>query len=119
MKKIILQGDIKLEVCEAPKGVKEIFAGEEYTLAVGEQTGHSHIVRVKDKPLGVKVFKNAEGQLFVHLEGIGTLTHEGTGTEHGTHKLAPEWYRVGGGQSSVIGEKEYDYFNLESRRVID
>ena len=106
MNKIIhMQGDIQLEPCSIPKGEK-VFEGKEYIVAWGEVTGHAHRVKVKDA--NIQVLKDSEGQMYLFLGEKGELTHE----EHGTHELTPGWYKIG-------HEREHDYFQNESRRVID
>src|SRR3990167_3404519 len=100
------QGDISLIVCEQIKG-KVIKHSGEYILALGETTGHAHKIKVAE-PSQMVVIKDEAGNLFLHLLGEGTLTHE----EHGTHKVSPGWYKLG-------HEREHSYFENETRRVID
>lgn len=114
MKKIYLQGDIAL----FPITKGEFFAvqGEKvkhdgrFVLAYGESTGHKHQVQVAE-PKQMEIVKDANGNYFFHFMGEARLTHE----EHGTHIIAPGFYRFGEKEH----EQEYDYFALATRRVLD
>ena len=106
MNKYHYQGDIQLEPCEQVQG-KVIAHSGEYILALGETTGHAHRIKVAE-PSQMVVIKDNAGNLFLHLLGEGTLTHE----EHGTHKVSPGWYKLG-------REREFCYFEMFTRQVID
>lgn len=76
-------------------------------LALGEKTGHKHILTV-DKPTDLEAWKQLEGGWIITLKTKGTLTHN----QHGPLTIAPGTYRVG-------QEREYDYFAEVTRQVID
>lgn len=78
-----------------------------YVVAYGEATGHHHTLTVKD-PVDLEIRKDAEGRMFFVLHKEGTLTHE----EHGPIVVAPGTYEQ-------KQEREYDWFALETRRVVD
>lgn len=103
---IYIQGDIQLVPCQKQDG-KVIKHNGEFTLALGETTGHSHRVKVKE-PEQMLIVKDTNGNLFINFLGEGVLTHE----EHGTHTIKKGWYKLG-------NEREYDYWSLETRRVQD
>ena len=104
---IHIQGDITLKPVEKPKGLKKEFEGDRFILAYGEATGHHHLLTMP-VPAKVQVFKNKKGETILYIDGVGVITHQ----EHQTHEVAPGWYRLG-------NEQEYDYWALESRKVID
>ena len=106
LQNIHMQGDIQLVPCGKIEG-EEIKHNGEYVLLWGETTGHKHLLKVKD-PEKMRIFKDSEGRLVLELLEEGTLTHE----EHGTHIVTPGWYRMN-------QEQEYDYFEMQSRTVID
>jgi hypothetical protein len=76
-------------------------------LALGETTGHKHVITVP-KIDDMEARKLADGSWLLTLKSEGTLTHE----EHGTLKVAPGRYRFG-------GEREFDWFQKATRKVID
>ena len=105
--KIIMQGDIQLEPCEEPKNIQKVFIGTKYILKHGEN-GNKHTLSVKNKTSEIEVYKNKEGSIFVRIKGVGILTHK----QHGTHIITPQWYRYN-------DEQEFDYFENQTRNIID
>lgn len=76
-------------------------------LALGEKTGHKHVISVIDHN-DMQAWKQLEGGWIITLKSEGTVTHN----QHGTIVVAPGTYRVG-------QEREYDYFQEVARKVID
>ena len=98
-------GDVSFHPIKEATG-KVINHNGSFTLALGEATGHHHLItvpRIED----MEIRETAAGYILV-LKSEGTLTHE----EHGTLTVAPGTYRIG-------KEREYDWFSLATRRVID
>lgn len=77
------------------------------TLALGEKTGHKHVISVLDHN-DLQAWKQLEGGWIITLKTEGTLVHN----QHGTLKIQPGTYRVG-------QEREHDYFAEVTRRVVD
>lgn len=78
-----------------------------FVLALGEQTGHKHVIAV-EKPTDMVIHTLIDGNRIITLFGPATITHE----EHKAITLSPGRYRVG-------KEKEKDWFSLSVRKVID
>lgn len=77
-------------------------------LALGEQTGHKHVITVP-KVEDMTVYRLADGGWIVDLRSNATVTHE----EHGPITVAPGLYRVG-------KEREVDHFaDSVVRQVVD
>lgn len=77
-----------------------------FILALGEATGHHHKITVMDVA-DMEIRETPAGFILV-LKSEGTLTHQ----EHGTLKIDAGIYRIG-------KEREYDWFSMATRRVID
>src|SRR3990167_4746872 len=111
MNNIHLQGDIGLHPCEPIKGEVVKHKGE-FILALGELSGHGHILRVLD-PSQMVIIKDKAGNIYAQILGEATMSHELIGTgkraEHGVHTISPGWYKLG-------NEREYNYFELESQK---
>lgn len=78
-----------------------------FTLALGEQTGHRHVITV-ERPDQMEMRQLATGEYVLVLTAPGTVTHE----EHKQIVLPPGIYRAG-------KEREKDWFSLSVRQVID
>ena len=76
-------------------------------LALGEKTGHKHVISTVN-PNDLQAWKQLEGGWIITLKTEGTLVHN----QHGTLTIEPGTYRVS-------QEREYDYFQEVSRKVID
>jgi len=98
-------GDVVINKVEELKGFNP---RKNNVLAYGEVTGHSHKVLPKTKEDIVEVFENEKGELAFRVNGVAVVTHE----EHKTIEIGTGIYRIN-------QEREYDYFQLESRKVID
>lgn len=104
MEKLYRHGDLCIKrVAELPKGLKK---KKDAVLALGEITGHSHVlVPLKKK---VQVYENEQGQVLFEVEQEAKLTHQ----EHKT-------IIIGKGIYTVIREREYNPFEAEIRQVLD
>lgn len=106
MKQSYRHGDVDIIAISKPSNLKEVEFTGEYVLAYGEVTGHTHrLVAIKD---AVKMYKNEQGELILEVLGEAMLKHE----EHKQIDLTPGWYKVG-------NEREYDWWSLSTRKVID
>ena len=76
-------------------------------LALGEHTGHKHVISVP-KVEDMVVYKLPTGGWLLDLKTEGVVKHE----QHGTITIAPGRYRVG-------QEREVDHFAGVTRQVID
>lgn len=99
-------GDISLIPTKEVKG-EEIKHKGSYILAHGEVTGHKHVITV-DRPETMKLIRTSDGQVYVKLLDGAIVTHE----EHDKIEVMPGTYKVS-------HEREYDYFSLQTRKVID
>jgi len=76
-------------------------------LALGEQTGHKHVITVPNID-DMVAYKQPDGGWILELKNTGVVTHE----EHGTIEIPAGTYLVG-------KEQEYDWFSKSTRKVID
>jgi len=104
---IVRQGDVLLrKVSVDLKDLKEL-GKEKYTLALGETSGHSHVIR------GANAFGGRNGQLYVQVEKHAMLQHELVdGSSTGEH-LPIE---VNAGIYEVVQQRELDL--LENVRLV-
>jgi hypothetical protein len=91
MKKIIIirQGDVGIApIDELPPNLKEV-GGDGFVLAVGETTGHRHVI-VKERPeTEIRIYQDSQGRHYIKVEkGNAVLTHE----EHKPIVLTPGIY---------------------------
>lgn len=77
-----------------------------FTLALGETTGHSHQIKVKEGTLDI--YKDSTGGIVLVIDGMAILTHE----EHKPLEFTTGTYRM-------TNQREYDYFSLETTKVVD
>lgn len=101
------QGDIPFYPYNGKTKGKKIKHDGSIVLALGEKTGHKHIISVLDHN-DLQAWKQLEGGWIITLKTEGQLTHN----EHGTLTIAPGTYRIG-------QEREHDYFSEITRQVID
>lgn len=106
MNKIFLRhGDVTLtEIDALPEGLKKVENNGSFVLALGEVTGHKHVLTA-DK---LEVFQDPEGRNYFKLISEGKLSHE----EHKTLTVAPKIFVQN-------AEREFDHFNRAIRQVID
>lgn len=101
------QGDIPFYPHQGEiKGNKVKHKGE-VVLALGEKTGHKHVLSVLDHN-DLEAWKQLDGGWIITLKTEGTLTHN----QHGVITIPPGTYRVG-------QEREHDYFAEVTRQVVD
>lgn len=98
-------GDININPTGSLKGYK---IRKDNTLAYGEVTGHSHRILPKTKEDVVEVYEAENGDLAIKVNGIGVIEHQ----EHKTIEIPTGAYKIN-------REREYDYFQMASRRVQD
>ena len=103
---MIRHGDLILTPTKN-KGLKSLGKFGSFVLALGETTGHKHLL-VAEKTTQFEVFKDNEGRFVLKLNNPATISHE----EHNTITIMPDTYVVG-------NEQEYNYFELEAQKVID
>lgn len=105
MNKIFRQGDILIrQIDKIPDGLKET---NNPILAYGEATGHHHrlLERTQNQFM---VLEDSVGNKYLKIEQPTELIHE----EHDQITIEKGIY-------FVIHEREYNYFELESKRVQD
>lgn len=89
-----------------PTNIKEVKHEGSFVLALGEATGHKHVITAPKKAM--RIFKDAEGRLVLELKEAATVTHE----EHKPITIEPGVY-------VQENEREYDWFAETVQRVID
>lgn len=85
-------------------GAKKKFG---FTLALGEVTGHKHVM-VADKKDDLKVYQDTFGRFVIDVAKETTLSHE----EHAPLTFTPGIYLM-------EIEREHDYFQQSARQVYD
>lgn len=101
-------GDLSFHpITAVPKGYKEVYEGNQFVLALGEHTGHKHVL-LADLKEKFKVAKNKEGGVCIVVTRPAKIRHE----EHKEITLKPGTYLM-------KNEREYDYFLESIRRVED
>ena len=78
-----------------------------FVLALGETTGHKHVITV-EKATDMEIRRLHNNEFLMTLLAPATVTHE----EHLPITLQPGTYRVG-------AEREVDHFSQTIRQVID
>ena len=105
MSKIYRHGDILIkEILEFPNNLKII---KDCILARGEQTGHHHKL-VKEYESQFDVLEDEQGNKYLQINKPTDLIHQ----EHKTITIENGLY-------FVSHEREYNYFELMTKRVID
>jgi hypothetical protein len=106
MTNILRHGDIALyEVAIVPEGKKIEHKGS-FVLALGETTGHKHVITATTGTM--TIYETSKGERYIVLTGKATLSHE----EHKTIVVNPKTYFVG-------HEREKDWMQMVVRKVID
>lgn len=106
--KQIQQGDVLLQEAESiPDDAAKSQAGGRIVLAVGEKTGHTHAIVSEKANLWTIKEDDATVNYLEVLEPV-TLVHD----EHKALPIPKGIYRIG-------HVKEFDYFSLMERRVVD
>jgi hypothetical protein len=82
------QGDVLLVECPVPKKAKRMNVDGRLVLALGEVTGHAHVIEDVDS---FEAYEDQKGTMFIRLKHEAALSHE----EHGQIQLpAREYKRV-------------------------
>lgn len=84
----------------------KVYKGRKFVLAEGEATGHNHVLTTESKT-GFEIYKHFD-KIYLKLEQPAKLTHQ----EHKKITIKPGIY-------VVKKEREHDYFQNQSRGVID
>ena len=107
MNKFKHQGDVLFVPYHEELPEDEVTHNNCFKLALGEHTGHSHRIPTKNKK-DMRIFKNENGEYILELKDSAWVEHE----EHGTITIEP-------GRYIVPTEREYDWFQMTQRQVID
>ena len=97
------QGDVLLESVKIDPSYEKFHDSAGIILAEGETTGHMH--RVKER---AELYRDKNGQFYLSAHGPVTITHE----EHKPITIPGGFYKVG-----IV--QEYDYIEMQSRKVQD
>lgn len=106
MKNNYRHGDINLQQVDKLEG-EIIKHNGSFVLAEGETTGHKHVITVEN-PNDLEILQTKDGRYYFNLKSEGKVSHE----EHKTLKIKPGIYEM-------KREREFDYFGMSVRRVID
>lgn len=83
-REVVIQGDVMLApITDVPAGWDEV-AGSRHVLALGESTGHAHVLE------GATLLRGEAGERVVVVGPDAALRHE----DHGPIAVAPGAYRV-------------------------
>ena len=104
---IFRSGDILLKEVKKPKNLKFVGKKTSFVLAIGETTGHKHLLTAEPTTV-FDVFQDEKGNYYLEMENKGMLTHE----EHKEITIERGFYIIG-------HEQEYNYFENEAVRVQD
>lgn len=105
-KKIYRHGDVSLyEVDSMPIGETKKVGS--FICALGETTGHKHVLTAEPQTL-IEILEAPNGRRYLKLNGQAQLTHE----EHKTITVLPGIYEQ-------RQEREFDWFQMATRRVVD
>lgn len=111
---IVRHGEVILkEVSELPKDAK-LESEESKVIVAHSETGHHHILEVKDKVdmSKIKVY-SWNGERYLEVPQIAELWHQKSGSDaHKTHDIKPSVYKI-------ILKKEFDYFAGILKQVRD
>ena len=94
------QGDTLLVKTKKPKETGKPIAQRRITIALGETTGHAHVLEGEVAEFLIN------GQRMIWVEAPATYTHE----EHAPHTIMPGWY---------VAPQQVEYTPQEIRRVTD
>ena len=103
---IYRHGDLIFKPVSDIKGEKIAHDGS-FVLALGEHTGHKHVLTVPSVD-DMEIFRTPDGGIYMRLKAEGTVTHE----EHRPVKMKPDTYSMG-------QEREFEYALGETVKVID
>ena len=101
-------GDISFHpLKELPKNLKKVEHNGMWIAAYGEVTGHKHIVKEREND-SFFLYQDEKGNFILDVQKPVTITHE----EHKTITIKKGFY-------IKEQEREYDYFELKSMKVLD
>lgn len=113
-KHIVRHGEVVLkQVDSLPKGAELIEESNKYMVAHSE-TGHHHILEVKDKVdmSKIKVYMH-NGERYLEVPEMSELWHQKSGSDvHTPHKIVPGIYKIN-------IKKHFDYFKGAMEAVRD
>ena len=100
-------GDVVLTAIDKlPVGLKKVENNGSFVLALGETTGHRHLLTAPR--IDLEVYQDSEGRNYFKVNSESKLSHE----EHGTLIVMPQIYRQD-------QEQEFDWFSRSVRAVKD
>lgn len=100
-------GDLSfIQLDKLPDDVKKMKTNKSFILALGEHTGHKHVITA-EKGI-VQLLTTTNGKTVLVIGDTAILTHE----EHAPITFVPGIYEMG-------NEQEYDWFSFSSRQVVD
>lgn len=107
--KLYRHGDLIFkQLTELPSNLKKLALTEnKFVLALGEVTGHKHVMTA-EKEQDMNIYQDAQGRYVLEVVKPTKLSHE----EHSTLEFMPGVY-------IMDNEREHDYFEHETRQVID
>lgn len=99
-------GDLIFTTVKKTSG--KLLGENRFDLSEGGTTGHIHQIKTKTKEDTVKVYEGKGGEMIIEVFGKAVLTHP----EHKTLEFDTGIYKM-------HKEQEYDYWSVETRKVID
>ena len=101
-------GDLSFHPLEkAPKNIKEIKKDGSFVLALGEATGHKHVL-TEEKPGSFNVYQDEKDRYVLQVVSPSRINHQ----EHKTLVIEPGWY-------VQEREREMDWFSQAVKQVVD
>lgn len=106
MERFRRHGDVGLHPIDIlPSEARLIKETNSYTAALGEATGHSHII---SSEMPIAVYEMPDGVRYLEIKKEARISHE----EHKALTILPGVFRIG-------GEIEEDPYTEEMKKVID
>lgn len=100
-------GDLIIGVSKEDISNLKKIGERQFILAEGETTGHKHVITATQGT--VDIYKDEKtNELVIIIDGKASIVHE----EHNTIEIPSGIYRM-------KNQQEYNYFELNSQRVID
>ena len=104
--KTLRHGDLSFHSSQENVKDLEKVGSKKYVLALGEHTGHKHVITAKEGTCDV--YRDTNGELVLIIDGRAILTHE----EHKPIEFTTGTYRM-------KTEREFDYFEGIIKQVLD
>ncbi len=102
------QGDISLHPIEKlPANIKKLEQKGFFVLAYGEATGHKHLLEEKEAG-SFEIYQDEQGRYILEIKKPVLLSHP----EHKTLTIEKGIY-------IQKNEREYDYWEMATRRIVD